>query len=295
MQKSITSFKIYLEDVKKASSNTVSSYIRDLKKFASYMAENEIYAPEDVNATRMNAYILYMEKEKFATSTISRTVATLKAFFTYLLREGVISDDPSCMLKAPKIEKKVPGILDEKDIVALLSQPSEQTDKGSRDKAMLELLYATGIRVSELIALNLDDVNMDLAFIRCHTGNKDRVVPFGKDAQIAMKRYIEDVRPKILMDQAAQRVLFTNCNGMPMSRQGFWKILKKYANAAGLKGDITPHTLRHSFAAHLVAHGADLHAVQEMMGHSDISTTQVYAKMYHKKLRDIYEQSHPRA
>lgn len=247
-----------------------------------------------VNPTNLNSYMLYMEKERFATSTISRNVAALKSFFGYLLREGDIEQDPSGQMKAPKIEKKIPEVLTTAEVDLLLSQPSTGTNKGIRDKAMLELLYATGIRVSELISLKLSDVNLNGAYIHCRDLSKDRFIPFGNVAKNALKIYMKEVRPAMVSSDA-EDILFTNCNGTAMSRQGFWKLLKKYAKNAGIQTDITPHTLRHSFAAHLVANGADLRSVQEMLGHSDISTTQIYARMNDRRIKDVYSKTHPRA
>lgn len=247
-----------------------------------------------MNITNLNSYMLYMEKSHFATSTISRNIATLKAYFGFLYRDGYIGNDPTRQLKAPKIEKKPPTILTIDEIERILNQPSTMTKKGLRDRAMLELLYATGIRVSELVSLKISDVHLEADYIHCQDLNHERIIPFGSAAKQALTAYIDDARPAML-DKADEAILFTNCNGTPMSRQGFWKLLKKYAKNAGIEEDITPHTLRHSFAAHLVANGADLKSVQEMLGHSDISTTQIYARMNSRRIKDVYTKAHPRA
>lgn len=234
-----------------------------------------------------------MEKENFATSTISRNIATLKAFFNYLYKQGVVKDEPAEKLKAPKIEKKTPEILSVEEITLLLVQPDGNSNKAIRDKAMLELLYATGIRVSELISLKVSDVNIPNGYVRCHTGTKERIIPFGSVAKTALKKYFKNTRD-VMVTSKDEDTVFVNCNGRPMSRQGFWKVLKQYARKAGIESDITPHTLRHSFAAHLVENGADLKAVQEMLGHSDVSTTQIYAKITNNRIRDVYAKAHPR-
>ena len=287
-------FVNYLQDVKKSSKNTILSYQRDLNKFFIYLDEMKMTDITKVNNTSLNSYVLMMERENFKTSTISRNIATLKAYFNYLYKQGVITQDPAEMLKAPKIEKKIPGILSIDEINLLLSQPSGSSNKEIRDKAMLELLYATGIRVSELISLTLDDINVNAGYIRCRENSKERIIPYGSVARTAIKNYLKDARPGMIATDN-EKILFTNCNGQSMSRQGFWKVLKQYAKRAGIEGEITPHTLRHSFAAHLVENGADLHSVQEMLGHSDVSTTQIYAKMTNNKIKEVYAKAHPRA
>lgn len=287
-------FVQYLTEVKKSSKNTIQSYQRDLRKFFAYLDDVGIEDIKKINRTTLNSYVLFMEKENFASSTISRNVAALKAYFHYLVREKILEDDPTEFLKAPKIEKKQPGILTVEEVDLLLSQPSKDTPKEIRDKAMLELLYATGIRVSELISLTVDDVNMASSYIRVRDGSRERIVPFGTPAKQALKNYLKNART-VLIASPDEQVLFVNCSGQPMSRQGFWKILKKYGKQAGIEEDITPHTLRHSFAAHMVANGADLHAVQEMLGHSDVSTTQIYAKIASSRIKDVYTKTHPRA
>jgi len=290
----ITGFVEYLEYVKKSSKNTILSYQRDLGKFSYYVESNKMTDIEKMTSTNLNSYILMMEKENFATSTISRNIATLKAFFNYLYKQGVIGDDPAEKLKAPRIEKKAPEILSIEEITLLLNQPDGSSNKEIRDKSMLELLYATGIRVSELISLKVSDVNIQSAYLRCNAGTRERIIPFGSMAKTALKKYLKYVRSAMVTSED-EVILFVNCSGKPMSRQGFWKVLKQYARKAGIESDITPHTLRHSFAAHLVENGADLKAVQEMLGHSDVSTTQIYAKITHNRIKDVYAKTHPRA
>ncbi len=286
-------FITYLREVKKTSRNTELSYKRDLVKLENYLASQGINDVTRVSVTILQSYILYMERSGFASATVSRNIASIKAFFHFLFRKGYIKEDISEDLKAPKIEKKLPEILTTEEVNRLLEQPRGATPKDLRDRAMLELLYATGIRVSELISLNLSDVNLQVGYIMCRDARKERVVPFGAPAKRALGEYIKNARPMMIADQSSD-VLFTNCSGQPMSRQGFWKLVKYYARKAGITSDITPHTLRHSFAAHLVENGADLRSVQEMLGHSDISTTQIYANMSQNRLREVYAKNFPR-
>ncbi|MBR1598573.1 MAG: site-specific tyrosine recombinase XerD [Lachnospiraceae bacterium] len=294
MLQKIDEFVDYLTNVKKSSANTIASYKRDLNKLYNYLISVDITDVNKVTGTNLNSYILQIEKQGMSTATVSRNIASIKAFFIFLLKQGVISEDPSEVLKPPKIEKKAPVILTTEEVNLLLEQPGGTTPKDIRDKAMLELLYATGIRVSELINLKLKDVNLSLDYIQCRDGNKDRVIPFTKETKAALEDYINNARMALCTDD--QEVLFTNCQGSPMTRQGFWKIIKYYSGKAGIKKDITPHTIRHSFAMHLVNNGADLRAVQEMLGHSDISTTQIYLKANaNTKLKEVYEKAHPRA
>lgn len=271
----IDRFIIYLREVKKTSKNTEVSYQRDLMKLAAFLEEQGIQSVDKVTKTSLNSYILYLEKEGRATTTISRTLASMKAFFHFEYSEGKIKKDPAEFIKAPKVEKKAPAILTVEEVNRLLSQPSKETPKELRDRAMLELLYATGIRVSELVHLRECDVNMQVGFITCHDEHRERMIPFGRVARLALAAYLERGRNELLKGQESQW-LFTNCSGKPMSRQGFWKIIKYYGDKAGIEADITPHTLRHSFAAHLLKDGADIHAVQAMLGHSDAATTQMY-------------------
>lgn len=293
MEQEINSFIIYLHNVKRTSENTEVSYRRDLLKVQHFMENQGIEDVQKISATNLNSYVLYLEKNHFSAATISRNIASLKAFYHYMFREGMVEEDISERLKAPRIEKKMPEILSMNEVVRLLDQPCGDTPKEIRDKAMLELLYATGIRVTELITLKLDDVNLQLGFIICRDAAKERVIPFGNEARSALVNYLENVRNDMINDSMSE-YLFVNCSGLPMSRQGFWKLIKLYAKKAGIDEDITPHTLRHSFAAHLVENGADLRSVQEMLGHSDISTTQIYASMNQNKIREVYTKAHPR-
>ncbi len=293
MEKEITEFISYLHNVKATSKNTELSYKRDLSKMEHFLEEQGITEAKKVTTTNLNSYILYLEKNKFAAATVSRNIASIKAFYHYLIKEGITTEDVSEVLKAPKIEKKIPEILSTDEVFRLLEQPQGNMPKDLRDKAMLELLYATGIRVTELISLTMSDVNLQMGFIICRDAHKERVIPFGTEAKKALLIYLNNARDNILTDKS-EEILFVNCSGQAMSRQGFWKLIKYYAKKAGIVADITPHMIRHSFAAHLVENGADLRSVQEMLGHSDISTTQIYANLNHNKIREVYAKAHPR-
>ncbi len=294
MTEDIKDFVVYLREVKRTSANTEVSYQRDLLQMASYLREKGITEVSKVTRTSLNSYILHLEKEGKATTTISRVLASMKAFFHYELSCGRIRRDPAELIKAPRVEKKLPTILTVEEVNCLLAQPGGEAPKEIRDKAMLELLYATGIRVSELIHLKLEDVNLNVGFITCRDGVKERTVPFGKVARQSLMDYMERAR-KVLLKGNESEWLFTNCSGKPMSRQGFWKIIKYYGEKAGIQADITPHTLRHSFAAHLLKSGADVHAVQAMLGHSDMATTQAYmAYSRAGEMRDAGAGAYPR-
>lgn len=293
MEKEINAFITYLHNVKNTSNNTELSYKRDLEKVKQFMASRGIVEAKDVSAKDLSDYVKYLEDNQFAAATVSRNIASLKAFYHFMVEEGLVAEDISEKLKAPRIEKKIPSIMSPDEVVRLLEQPSGDSPKEIRDKAMLELLYATGIRVTELITLKVTDVNMQMSFILCKDRNKERIIPFGAAAKNALARYLDGTREAMLENKSSD-VLFANCSGQPMSRQGFWKLIKYYAKRADIKADITPHTLRHSFAAHLVENGADLRSVQEMLGHSDISTTQIYANMNHNHIREVYAKAHPR-
>lgn len=259
-----------------------------------YLEENGITDCGKVTKTALNSYILFLEKEGKAASTVSRALASTRSFFGWLFKEGKIRRDPADSMHAPKIEKKVPVILTVDEVTKLLEQPSGANPKEIRDKAMLELLYATGIRVTELVNLKLSDVNMSIGFITCRDEHKERMIPFGHAAKDALAKYLESARETFLKGTRSE-LLFTNYSGRAMSRQGFWKIIKYYGDRAGIEEDITPHTLRHSFAAHLLSNGADMRAVQTMMGHSDLASTQMYtAYAMDNAVREAYQGAHPR-
>ena len=291
----ITDFLEYLKDFKNASENTIASYKRDLTLMFRYFEEQtDMTEVADITGVQLNRYIRYLEEQGRARSTISRNMASLRSYFQFLLRRQMIHKDPAETLVTPKIEKKAPETLSFKEIELLLAQPLEVDDKGIRDKAMLELLYASGMRVTELIELKEDDINITMGYIHCANQKKERIIPIGQAAQLALFKYINGARGNMVKDNE-ESTLFVNCLGDSMSRQGFWKIIKGYARKAGIEKKITPHVLRHSFASHLVENSADLRSVQEMLGHSSITTTQVYAKAAEGKLRDVYVKAHPRA
>lgn len=291
MEEEIQKYLYYLRDVKRTAENTTLSYKRDLYKLAAYLQQQKIGELEKVNATCLNSYVLFLEKNGMAASSVSRSVAALRSFFQYELETGKIRTSPAVQLKPPKVIKKVPEILTVEEVTVLLNQVEIRTPKEKRDKAMLELLYATGIRVSELIHLKVESLNLKLDYI---IAGERRIVPFGRVAKEALLDYLENGRPLLLKDREID-ALFVNCSGDAISRQGFWKLIKYYGEKAGISKDITPHTLRHSFAAHLVANGADLHAVSQMLGHADITTTQMYVNIGHHGIRENYALAHPRS
>ena len=258
------------------------------------MKESGVLDPAKVNRTNVMAYVYELQKQHKAGATVSRNIASIRSFFQFLQRKGAVTENPAADLELPKVEKKVPEILSLEKVELLLEQPSGEEDKEVRDKAMLELLYATGIRVTELISLKVEDINLPLEYIRCGSDAKSRIIPIGAQAKFSLRRYLEKVREHMIL-RPDEETLFVNCNGKPMTRQGFWKIIKAYAKKAGIEEDITPHMLRHSFAAHLIENGADLRSVQEMLGHSDISSTQIYTKLTNQKLKNVYAKAHPRA
>jgi len=294
MLESKADFLAYLKNVRGSAENTIISYDRDLRNFSKYIETKYGGAgDEEVTPLILRSYLLYLKDVGRASSTVLRSTAALKVYFLYVFTQKKISSDPALELDPPKIKKNTPGIISLAEIEALLKQPDTTQFKGMRDKAMLELMYATGMRVSELIKVQLGDINLHLEYIQCQSGAKTRVIPLGSKAVEAISRYMKLARGH--MAKNGENTLFVNCTGFPMTRQGFWKIIKAYSAQAGIKDDITPHTLRHSFAAHLLENGADLQSVQEMLGHSDISTTQVYAKLAKSKLREVYSKAHPRA
>lgn len=292
METLIEQYIDYLSGVKHSSVNTIASYRRDLKKLNTYFREKDCTDVKQIRATDLNSYIMMLEGSGLSSATISRNIASIKSFFLYLFKNGEITDDCAESLKPPKIEKKAPETLTIEEINLLLDQPARLTPKEIRDKAMLELLYATGMRVSELINLKITDVNLTMSYILCRDVGKERVIPIENAAKMALENYMKSVRESMC---AGSIFLFTNMKGQPMTRQGFWKLIKAYATKAGIDKDITPHMIRHSFASHLVSNGADLKAVQEMLGHSDISTTQIYLRSRQSRLKEEYDKAHPRA
>ena len=293
MENWINNFVVFLEKDKKLSNNTLQSYRRDIEQYVSYIDSNNIDLMS-TNKTTVISYLVHLQKEGRATSTISRNLASIRSFYQYLVRMKQIEDNPTTGLESPKLEKKLPTVLSVNEINLLLEQPKCVDLKGYRDKAMLEMLYATGIRVSELMNLNVEDVDLEGGFIKCKGTNKERVIPVGHVACQAIADYMNQARTPMIHDEK-EKALFVNTNGGRLTRQGFWKIIKQYKNQAKLTTDITPHTLRHSFATHLLENGADLKAIQEMLGHSDISSTQVYTQLANNKLKDVYSKAHPRA
>lgn len=276
------------------SNNTVESYRRDVTQYIKYLTELGISSIKNTTQTNVLSYIMLLQKMGRATSTVSRVIASIRSYYLYLLRNGQIDSDPTVSLASPHIDKKPPHALTSSEVTLLLEQPKLSDNKGIRDKAMLELLYATGIRVSELIGLDVADINFPMGYIRCSNNKGERLIPIGNKAIDALKLYLEKARPSMLKNEN-ETALFVNRMGCRISRQGFWKIIKQYQGSSGIKGDITPHSLRHSFAAHLIQNGADLESLKSMMGHSDISSTQVYTCFLDDNIKRVYEKTHPRA
>ena len=294
MEREIREFIAWIHRTNGSSYNTEVSYQRDLKKMAAYFEALGITDSCEITGEDLAGYRDYMDAEGFASSTISRNVASIRAFFHFLYKEGRLTADPSLSLRAPKVERKAPAILSMEEVDLLLSQPSADTAKGRRDKAMLELLYATGMKVSELVHLNLEDVNLEYGYISCKESGHERVLPISQECASALAAYLGAAR-EALVKGTEEKALFTNCSGKPMSRQGFWKVLKAYAASAGIEGDIAPHTLRHSFAVHMLRNGADYKSVQDMLGNSCVSAaSQVYLEMDQPKMRDVYMKAHKR-
>ncbi|MCL2084158.1 MAG: site-specific tyrosine recombinase XerD [Oscillospiraceae bacterium] len=291
MQDYIGAFERYLRDEKNRSENTLLSYIRDISQFKRYLGDVDI---KDVGREKVKAYMDALTAQGKSQATVTRSMASLKCFYRYLIDSGAVSSNPVKNVTPLKVERKLPQVLTSKEVDLLLGQPKCTDLKGYRDRAMLELLYATGIRVSELVSLNISDINLSASFIRCRNAGKERIVPLYPAAVRSLSDYTLLARVKMLRDPS-QEALFVNLNGDRMSRQGFWKIIKHYQESSNIRKQITPHTLRHSFAAHLLENGADLRSIQEMLGHSDISSTQVYVTLVNKRLKDVYNRAHPRA
>jgi len=287
-------FEHYLTDVKNASNNTLSSYLRDIRQLSAFLQSHYNLGLLEVTPRILKQYVDSMKSNGKSVATISRSIASMKSFYGQMVDEGHLSENPASGLTPEKADHKLPQILTSREVELLLEQPQRVDLKGYRDKAMLEVLYATGIRVSELIALDVSDVNLAAGILRCKSKNKERYIPLYPVAVKALTEYIEFIRDQMLASPDEQ-ALFVNVSGERMSRQGFWKLIKTYQQKAGIEKTITPHTLRHSFAAHLLENGADLRSLQEMLGHSDISTTQVYSQVVKKQLKDVYNRAHPRA
>lgn len=295
MAEFIDRFNTYLNEETHLSQNTCSSYVRDIRQFAEYLAQNHgITEPSGVKKKNVEEYLGYMTSRGKSAATVTRSIASIRSFFGYMLTTGNVRTNPAKDVVPVKVEHKLPKILTNQEVELFLEQPQCIDVKGYRDHAMLELLYATGIRVSELIFLDLTDVNIDAGFIRCRGKGKERIIPVYPAAVKALRDYIDNIRPQMLADPA-EKALFVNMSGERMSRQGFWKIIKHYQEKAKIDKDITPHTLRHSFAAHLLENGADLRSIQEMLGHADISSTQVYTHLVKPRLKEVYNKAHPRA
>lgn len=295
MESYVNEFINYLAVERGLAQNTLESYGRDLRQFQTFLQTSQMDIVKDSSRNTILGYLNTLQNRGRAVSTISRNLAAIKSFYQYLVRERYLEKDPSANLESPKLEKKLPKILSITEVEELLKQPNVFLPTGLRDKAMLELLYATGIRVSELISLNISDINLDMGYIKCYgKGAKERIVPLGSIAAKCVQEYIAKGRNKLVRTYE-ESALFVNHHGNRLTRQGFWKIIKKYAQEASITKEITPHTLRHSFATHLLENGADLRSVQEMLGHADISTTQIYTHVTKNRLKEVYDRAHPRA
>lgn len=290
----VVRYGTYLTEEKRASRNTVASYLRDVNQFADYLQSHLNCTPRQAESEMVREYMDWMLAHGKSPASVTRFLASVKSFYNFLLREGAVAANPARGLTAAKAERKYPEILTSREVELFLEQPQCVDAKGFRDHAMLELLYATGIRVSELISLDLDDLNLSASFIRCRSKGKERIIPLYHGAVKALQDYVKNIRPQLIAD-GDEEALFVNMNGERMSRQGFWKIIKCYQEKAGIEKDITPHTLRHSFAVHLLENGADLRSIQEMLGHADISSTQIYTHVIKRQLQDVYQKAHPRA
>ena len=284
----------YLTEEKHVQKNTLNSYARDLNQFQAWLLDTGITDLKKVNRDTVSEYLHHMADQGKSPATITRSAASIRSFYNYMMQAGRVKANPAKAVTTAKVERKCPEILTNREVELFLEQPKCDDEKGFRDHAMLELLYATGIRVSELIGLDINDVNLSAGFIRCRSKGKERIVPLYPAAIRALEDYVKDIRPRIIADED-EPALFVNMNGERMSRQGFWKIIKYYQEKAEIDKDITPHTLRHSFAVHLLENGADLRSIQEMLGHADISSTQIYTHVIKKQLKDVYNKAHPRA
>lgn len=294
LEKALRDFEGYLKKEKNASSNTLVSYLRDLRQFGEWLQTNGESTVASVTEEQIAEYYRHLLAAGKSPSTVSRCSAALRCYYAHLMSKKRIRANPARHVEMEHTQRRLPQILTNSEVEKFLEQPDMSDAKGIRDKAMLEMLYATGIRVSELIGLNVSDANLTVGFIRCHSAEKERVIPMYKVAVQALRDYLENVRPA-MVEEADETALFVNVGGSRMSRQGFWKIVKAYQKKAGIEKEITPHTLRHSFAAHLLENGADIRDIQEMLGHADLSTTQIYTKVVENHLAEVYRKAHPRA
>ena len=293
MEKQVKLIIDFHKDDKKLSDNTLQTYRRDIQQYEKYVSDNKINYLKVTEETILE-YMEYLREENKKESTISRSLASIRSFYQYLIRVKKIKKDPTMTIESPKISKRTPNILTSKEVELLLDQPKDVDLKGTRDKAMLEFAYATGMRVTEMISLDIDDVKLDEGYVVCRGRSKSRNIPLGSMSLKALKEYIDDARPYLIRDES-EEALFVNVNGTRLTRQGFWKIVKYYKEQAHIEKDITPHVLRHSFATHLLQNGADLKAIQTMLGHSDISSTQVYMQFQDPGIKNEYKKAHPRA
>ena len=289
----VSAYEAYLKTEKRASANTVSSYMRDIHPYAAAMEAKGVDLTDAVTAD-VAEYTASLTRQGKSPATVTRSVASIKSFYQYLMGQGAVDQNPAKGVTPAKVERKLPQVLTGKEVELFLEQPECTDLKGYRDRAMLELLYATGIRVSELIDLDVDDLNLPGSVLKCYSKGRERMIPLYPAAVRALSEYVHNIRPQ-LVDSVEETALFVNMSGERMSRQGFWKLIKYYQEKAGIQKDITPHTLRHSFAAHLLENGADLRSIQEMLGHADISSTQIYSKLLNQKIKDVYKKAHPRA
>ncbi len=295
MDQLLDSFLTYLTVEKGLSKNTLESYGRDVRKFLLFLEEGQIKTIQEIKYENILDFLSHFKKQGFSDTTTVRTIVSIKQFFKYLLLEKIIKEDPTSQIRTPKMKKSIPGVISLEDVERVLASPNESTPEGIRDLAMLEVLYATGIRVSELIWLKLNEVNFEMGFVIVYgKGSKERIVPIGKQAQEKLRTYMELSRPLLLKSRDSKE-LFVTRRGKAMTRQGFWKLIKNYALKAGITKQISPHTMRHSFATHLLERGADLRTIQIMLGHSDISTTQIYTHVENERLKEIHKKYHPRS
>ncbi len=293
MEKEISNFLNFIKEDKKLSDNTFQSYKRDILQFKEYVETNNLDYKE-IKQKEIDDYLNSLKEMGKKPSTVLRHLASIRLFYQYQVRSKVLTLDPTFGIQSPKIEKRKPSILTSQEVNLLLDQPNGEDLKSIRDKAMLEIAYATGMRVTEIISLNIEDVDLANSCVVCKNANKQRIIPLGKLALKALKEYMNKAR-EFLIKSEDEKALFVNINGKRLTRQGFWKIIKYYQEQAHITKDITPHVLRHSFATHLLQNGADLKSIQTMLGHSDISSTQVYMQFQDDGIKNIYKKAHPRA